>query len=140
MAVSDKQKASAAKYKAKRDNCMIYLPAGTAAAVRAQGESVSGLCGRLLSEWLAARGVVLGSENPATGSAVDQDARTAKKSDTKPQSIQEKTVQGSTSPIQATEKDKSNNIRVNEQTTPTGADSVSPSDYDGQIIDIDTFL
>ena len=138
MAVSDKQKASAAKYKAKRDNCMIYLPAGTAAAVRAQGESVSGLCGRLLSEWLAARGVLV--ENPATGSAVDQDARTAKNSNTKPQPIQEKTVQGSTNPIQATEKGKCNNIGVETETTPTGAGSVSPSDYDGQIIDIDTFL
>ena len=133
MAVSDKQKASAAKYKAKRDNCMIYLPAGTAAAVRAQGESVSGLCGRLLSEWLVARGILV--ENPA-GVASDQE----KNSNTKPQPIKEKTVQGSTNPIQATEKGKCNNIGVETETTPTGAGSVSPSDYDGQIIDIDTFL
>lgn len=133
MAVSKAKQAATDRYKKKKDNCMIYLPAGTAAAVRAQGESVSGLCGRLLSEWLAARGVLV--ENPA-GVASDQ----AKNSNTKPQPIQEKTVQGSTNPIQATEKDKSNNIGVETETTPTGAGSVSPSDYDGQIIDIDTFL
>ena len=59
MAVSKAQRAAADRYRDTKDKAMIYFPKGTADAIRAQGESVSGLCCRLVAEWLTARGVTL---------------------------------------------------------------------------------
>lgn len=59
MAVSKAQRAAADRYRDTKDKAMIYFPKGTADAIRAQGESVSGLCCRLVAEWLQARGVAL---------------------------------------------------------------------------------
>ncbi len=51
MKSKDKHNKRIKRYKDKLDVCMVYLPRGAAAAVRGAGESVSGLCGRLLAEW-----------------------------------------------------------------------------------------
>lgn len=65
MAVSKAKKDATNRYRAKKDAVMIYLPQGTADAIRAQGESVSGLCCRLVAEWLTVRGVALDpAKNP----------------------------------------------------------------------------
>lgn len=65
MAVSKAKRAAADRYRETKDKAMIYFPKGTADAIRAQGESVSGLCCRLVAEWLQARGVALDpAKNP----------------------------------------------------------------------------
>lgn len=68
MAVSKAKKDATNRYRAKKDAVMIYLPQGTADAIRAQGESVSGLCCRLVAEWLTARGVTLDPNDRAKNS------------------------------------------------------------------------
>lgn len=57
MGISDAKKRATNKYRATKDLVNVYFPAGTAAAVRSQGVSVSGLCNDLVREWLRARGI-----------------------------------------------------------------------------------
>ena len=82
MATSSAAKKAACKYRAKKDQVVIYLPAGTAAAVRAQGVSVSGLCCDLVARWLADRGIVIDSSarpsvDAGQGETGAQDQQTA---------------------------------------------------------------
>ena len=115
------------KYKKKFDNCMIYLPPGTAAAVREQGASVSGLCNELIMAWLEERGVTIEQAKRSAGK--DQQEKETKQKEPK----QVERAPG-TQPESAAHPVDVSGVEVppvKEQEKPPVNDS---------IIDIDTFL
>ncbi|MBR3645225.1 MAG: hypothetical protein IKN54_02305 [Lachnospiraceae bacterium] len=75
---SEAAKRAAVRYKNKKDSCMVYFPAGTAAAVRAQGVSVSGLCCDLVAGWLAERGVNIADYAPQDSTQAPESANKVK--------------------------------------------------------------
>lgn len=115
------------KYKKKFDNCMIYLPPGTAAAVREQGASVSGLCNDLISAWLAERGVTIEQATPKRSAGKDQREKEPKQKE--PEQVEQ--APGTHPEPAAHPVDVSPVPPVKEQAPPLVNDS---------IIDIDTFL
>lgn len=112
------------KYKKKFDNCMIYLPPGTASAVREQGASVSGLCNELITAWLAERGVTIEQATPKRSAVKDQREKEPPKKE--PEQAPGAHPEPAAHPV-----DVSPVPPVKEQAPPLVNDS---------IIDIDTFL
>lgn len=67
--MDEKRKDSVNRYKKKFDNVIVYLPKGGADAIRATGESVSGLVNKLLAEWATVNNVI---DYPAVAPSVDE--------------------------------------------------------------------
>ena len=131
MAVSKADMQATARYKSKKDNVMIYLPKGTGDLRRAHGESVSGLCNKLIAEWLKNKGVTLDLKLEIT----------------KPETLKADVLPSDSVPV-GTKKDvsripkKRQTAHKDDTDTPTGATGgdVSPETNDNRIIDLDFFL